>query len=394
MALRSLLVRGPFHGPTGYDHHTREFVRELVRQGVAVQLVDVPEWGPARLAPEQQDPWFDTLNRDVGARVALHFTMPHQAPPYPGVVNVNYTMFEATRVHPSWIGHNSQHDLVIVPTESSRRAWIESGFEAGRIAVSPLGVDDGRFGQPAAPRGITTVDGRPVSQFRTRFLNVSVLSPRKNQAGLLRAWLQATSQSDDAVLILKLGLYSPGWAAEWDQTVQRLQWEIGKRLADAAPILTLHAILPDAELPGLYAAASHYISLSTGEGWDQPMVEAAASGLRLIAPDHSAYRAYLDRTTATLLPVQEVPADFPGGGTTGLLFRGASWWTPDESAAIAAIRAAIAGHDTPNRPASERVLRDFTWERATSRLISLLSAAQEAGGDKPGWLRRRRGRAG
>src|SRR6187401_1520219 len=109
MTLQRLLVRGPFRGPTGYDHHVREFVRELDRQGVAVQLVDVPEWGPARLAPEQQDPWFDSLDRDVDAGVALHFTMPHQVVPYEDMVNVNYTMFEATRVHPGWIGHNSRH---------------------------------------------------------------------------------------------------------------------------------------------------------------------------------------------------------------------------------------------------------------------------------------------
>lgn len=30
----------------------------------------------------------------------------------------------------------------------------------------------------------------------------------------------------------------------------------------------LHDILADDEMPGLYAAATHYISLSYGEGWD------------------------------------------------------------------------------------------------------------------------------
>ena len=44
-----------------------------------------------------------------------------------------------------------------------------------------------------------------------RLLNVAELSSRKNQAGLLRAWIRATTREDDAVLILKVGLYSPGW---------------------------------------------------------------------------------------------------------------------------------------------------------------------------------------
>jgi glycosyltransferase involved in cell wall biosynthesis len=312
--------------------------------------------------------------------------MPHQVIPYEGRVNVNYTMFEATRVHPSWIGHNSRHALVIVPTESSRRAWLNSGLDPGKIRVSPLGIDVARFGGTIAPRSIATAEGESIARYRTRFLNISELSPRKNQLGLLRAWLRATTSNDDAILVLKLGLYSPGWQQEWDSAVHRLQEEIGKRLDESAPLFVMHDILADYEMPGLYAAATHYISLSFGEGWDQPMFEAAASGCRLIAPDHSAYQAYLDRSTATLIPSHEVPAHFPGGGTTGQLFKHASWWAPDESAAVAAIRAAIDGRDAPGGAARTRVLRDFTWERTTEQLIAHLDEAQPGGGGRRGWL--------
>ena len=372
MTVDRLLVRGPFHGPTGYDHHVREFVRALAQQGVSIQLVDLPYWGAARLAPEHQDPWFDTLDRPVGAEVALHFTLPHQVVPYDGLANVNYTMFEATNVHPSWIGHNSKHALVVVPTESSRRAWLNSGFDPRRIRVSPLGVDAALFGQPATPSPIAGPDRRPVSGFAVRFLNVSELSPRKNQYGLLRAWLRATRPSDDAVLILKLGLYSPDWQEVWDRTIVQIQHDVGKRFEDAAPIHTLHAILSDSEMPRLYATATHYISMSFGEGWDQPMVEAAASGLRLIAPDHSAYQAYLDRSCATLIPSREVPAHFPGGGITGHLFRHTRWWEPDEEEAEAAIRSAIEGRDTLTTPPRERILTDLTWTNAARRLLAVL----------------------
>lgn len=386
MTLDRLLVRGPFRGPTGYDHHVRAFVRELDRQGVAVQLVDVPEWGPSRLAPDQRDPWFETLNRDVGARVALHFTMPHQVVPRPGLANVNYTMFEATRVHPSWIGHNNGHDLVIVPTESSRQAWLTSGLDPSKIRVSPLGVDVERFGGTVAPRPIATSDGSPIARYRVRFLNIAEMSPRKNQPGLLRAWLRATTRRDDAVLVLKLGFFSAGWREVWDRAIEHVQAEVGKRLHEAAPLHVMDDILADDEMPGLYAAATHYISLSNGEGWDQPMVEAAASGLRLIAPDHSAYQTYLDRSTATLIPVKEVPARFPGGGPTGELFRDAAWWAPDERAAEAAIRDAIEGRDAPRRSARERIAREFTWEQATRQLIALLDEVQANRGGRRHWL--------
>jgi hypothetical protein len=103
------------------------------------------------------------------------------------------------------------------------------------------------------------------------------------------------------------------------------------------------------------------------------MVEAAASGLRLIAPDHSAYQAYLTPQTATLLPSREIPARFEGDPELQALFAGANWWEPDHDAAVAAIRAAIANPVAGPSGARDQVLRDLTWERATRRLIAVLS---------------------
>src|SRR5262249_27243660 len=160
------------------------------------------------------------------------------------------------------------------------------------------------------PLPLRLADGRSFAQFSVRFLNVSELGPRKNLVGLLRAWLQATSADDDAALIVKLGCYAPGWPELFQHQIGQLELELGRRLSEAAPIPFLSELFSDAEMPRLFAAATHYISVSHGEGWDQPMVEAAASGLRLIAPDHSAYAAYLDSSIAYLIPSRQVPVEF------------------------------------------------------------------------------------
>jgi glycosyltransferase involved in cell wall biosynthesis len=386
MALSALTVRGPFKGPSGYEHHVREFVSELTRQGVAVQLTDLPQWGPAKLPDSKRDPWFDTLTQPVPARVALHFCMPHQLVPVPEHVNVNYTMFEASRITPLWVDLHIAHDLVIVPTESSRQAWIHSGFPPGKIRLCPLGVDPRRFSGSAAP---LLLRDEEISSYRFRFLNVSEIGPRKNLVGLIRAWLRATSRGDDAILILKLGSYLPGWREGFERRLDEVQQVLGRRLDEAAPIRFIYDVFSDEEMPGLYTSATHYISMSFGEGWDQVMVEAAASGLSLIAPQHSAYTTYLHPRSAYLLPSREVPAAGPDDSDYRLLFEDASWWEPDEDQAVSLLRSLIAGTAPARASPRDRILRTLTWEKATRRLITLLSRAEARDRRRRFWRRPR-----
>jgi glycosyltransferase involved in cell wall biosynthesis len=373
--LHALTVRGPFHGISGYDHHVREYVRELHAQGLAVQLVDIPNWHPTKIPESFRDQWFDSLRHHTGARVALHFCMPHQVIQYRNKANVNYTMFEASRVPDSWIEQNLQHNRVIVPTESARSAWLASGMPEERLSVCPLGVNSTLYGTSPMPLEMPMANGIAVATYRIRFLNVSEFGPRKNLAGLLRAWLNATTSQDDAVLILKLSRWGP-LADYFPHIVAAAEQESGKTLRDAAPVHFLEAILPDAEMPRLYAAATHYISLSFGEGWDQPMLEAGASGLNLVAPQHSAYSTYLDSSIARFISCRSVPAKYWSDRATAALFEGAEWWEPDPDQAAQIIRSEIDGCSGRNHLARERILANFTWQQATHRLIEILAEVQ------------------
>ena len=372
MPLSSLLVRGPFRGASGYDHHVRELVRALHRQGVAIELHDLPEWGPDRLPASVRDPWFDSLDTPVGAEVALHFCMPHQLRPYAGMRNVNYTMFEATRIPAHWVAAGRTHDLVVVPTESSRHAWIDSGVPADLVRISPLGVDTALFSLHHHPLAFRDAHGQVLDRYAVRFLNVSELGERKNLLGLVRCWIRATTPTDSAVLLIKARTPHPSLLARLHADVAELATQLGAGLEGAAPVLFLHDLLSDAEMPRLYAAATHYISASHGEGWDQPMMEAAASGLSLIAPDHSAYRAYLDPSMARLIPSREVPCTVDPTSWTNSLFGNLHWWQPDEDAMVDAIRAAIADPSAYAGAARTPILTRWSWDHAAAHLRAVL----------------------
>ncbi len=372
MTIERLDVIGPFLGPSGYDRHTRELVRGLAALGVDVGLTNLDGWSTPMPA-EMRDPWFETLPRATGADTLLHFTMPSQVLPRPAVRNVNYTMFEASGIPAAWVAAADRCDLVVVPTHAARDAWARSGVDAARVRVSPLGVDGEFFSRRSAPLRLSLDDGRPVAGFATRFLHVGELRPRKNQIGLLRAWLTATVPDDDAVLILKCPAV-PHMVAQLAADLQALQRELGRGLADAAPACLLSALLTEEQMLALYATATHYVSVSHGEGWDQVMMEAAVAGLHLVAPNHTAYLEYLGDDDAEFIPSTLGPATFEGrvGAEDQVFFDGLAWWHPDGQATVEILRGAIDGTRARQVPPSARIASTYTWQAAARRLVEVL----------------------
>jgi glycosyltransferase involved in cell wall biosynthesis len=369
---RRLHVVGPFRGNSGYDRHTRAFVREFVTLGVDVRLTPLVGWSAD--APEhERDARLEELVGPIEADTVLHCTMPHLAAAVFGRRNVNHTMFEADRIPREWVARSWAHDLIAVPTESSRSAWIEGGVPAERVGLAPLGVDAPFYMTPCEPAPLQTEDQRAVSTYRTRFLNIADLRPRKNHTALVRVWLRATTKDDDAVLILKSSADRASDLEKFRQDLFDVQRQIGRSLAGAAPLLFIVQALPDQQMRALYATATHYISLSHGEGWDQPMMEAAVSGLRLIAPRHSAYLTYLRDGEAHLLPAPPAPANIDTrlGAEDTLLFDGLRWWNPDEDAAVDLVRRIIRGDEPPIASPRDRIAREYTWERAAAMLLDV-----------------------
>lgn len=373
ISAKSLEVIGPFKGSSGYDRHTREFVRQFVRRGVRVRLTHLRGWS-IDLPEGLRETWFDSLDAPVGADTLLHFTMPNHARPRPGMRNVNYTMFEADRIPRLWADCARGHDLIVLPTQSSYDAWARSGVPEGRLRVSPLGVDGEFFSAPSEPVPLRTPEGRPLASYRSRFLSVAELRPRKNHLGLLRSWMRATRREDDAVLVLKVSVFQDGVLNEFQSDLATMQRGLGRSLADAAPVVLIAQTLTNEMVRSLYAAATHYVSMSRGEGWDQAMMEAAASGLQLIAPAHTAYLTYLREQEACLVPASLRPVRFEGrmGVADRVFFDGLGWWEPDEDAAVEIISRIVRGEAEPKASPQARIVGEYTWEKAAASLLEII----------------------
>ncbi len=360
---RGIVVRGAFQDSSGYAYVVRHLVRELVRAGVPVHLMDLLYAPTDNLAPAQFDPLLQTLDAPVQAKAMLSFTTPLLVEAVPGLRTVNYTFFEATRIPRLWAEHSRRHDHVIVATPSSRDAWNAAGHPGERIDVCPGGVEV--VGADTVPLEIVDALGRRLSSYPTRVLNVSDFNSRKNLTGLLRTWLTGTRAEDAAALVLKVGKGRDS-AGEFRDLAARTAQSIGVPLSAAAPIFLIGDKLSDGQMLALFAACTHYWSMSHGEGWDLPMTQAGAMGLTLIAPCHSAYTAYLDGAAAHLIPCSTGPAV---DSYTGL-----DWWFPDEAVARDLLAQIVRDPGAHRRSASGHLLAGFTWEKSAARLIERLSA--------------------
>lgn len=357
-----LVVRGVFRDSSGYAFAVRRFVRGLVEAGIRVRLVDLNYADTDNLPDDQIDPLLFTLDRPVRAKAVLTITTPPAVEVVPGLKTINYTMFEALDIPPLWAAQSRRHDHVVVATGSSREAWLRAGHPPDRVHVSPAGVDAVEAGS-IPPSAIVDSAGRRLSDYRVRVLNVSDFNDRKNLDGLLRVWLGTTRAEDSAALLLKVGK-GGGVSDGMRDLLARVSAQTGRTLAQAAPVFLVEGKLSDADMMGLHAASTHYWSMSHGEGWDLPMAQAGAMGLTLLAPDHSAYHAYLDDRVAHMIPSPVTP------GITA--YAGQDWWSPNEGEAARLLRAVIDDPDGTRRSAQAHLLEHFSWQAATRRLIDLL----------------------
>jgi len=359
-----IVVRGPFSVLSGYGDLAQRFVRQMAGQGAALRLLGLTgaeSWRPSE----------GNADAPIRPRAALSFLTPLLVEPISGVPTVNYTMFEGTHIPESWTRANAAHDLVVVPTESSRQAWLEAGHPDERLRVCPPGIHVHPGDEADPPRNILAPNRRPIADYRVRILNISDFIARKNIDGLLRVWLRATNASDDAILILKLGKGGPTLKQEFAHLLQQTAQVVGRRFEEAAPIAALMGRYDEAGISTLYQLATHYWSMSHGEGWDLPMTRAGAKGLGLIAPRNSAYTAYLNDKIAHLIPCTTGPACMPYSNAIYPPFQGIDWWHPDENVTAHLLSRAVRS-GLERRDPRTYLLQCFAWKLRTNDLLGVL----------------------
>ncbi|MBU3693250.1 MAG: glycosyltransferase [Rhodocyclaceae bacterium] len=250
---------------------------------------------------------------------------------------------------------------VVTPSNWARTKYIDCGMAAERIHVIPHGVDKARFRPlPRSQRDAARAQ-LGIAPHEFALLNIGGAFWNKGVDLLVRAFAELGRQHGHLRLILKDNRSLYGRSSDDIVTGVQAQYP---DLLDAGTIgrmVSVPGTLDTDQLALLYNAADLYVSPYRAEGFNLPVIEAMACGLRVVVTAGGATDDFFLAQGGRTVAATRVAAN-----ESGLPVHGA-FLEPDMAALVAAVAREIA---TPAR--SDVHTQVQGWDAVTDSLLNLL----------------------
>jgi glycosyltransferase involved in cell wall biosynthesis len=263
--------------------------------------------------------------------VSIQLQLPNEWNPTLAERNVGVTAaVEADRCNPEWVAACNRMTTVIVPSKHAEMALRASG----KITV-PLHVVPEAFSDEVA-RDVSPIKLDVEAPFNFlvfgQLTGTNPFNDRKNIFFTVK-WLTEAFAHDDGVGIVLKTNSARNSLIDQDivlSTLRQLVREVRAPGQSGPQVTLLHGDMMETEVAGLYRHTSigALVALTRGEGFGLPILEAAASGLPIIATGWSAHTEYLANDYSQ---VQYKLVDVHQTRIDGRIFvNGARWAEPNE----------------------------------------------------------------
>jgi hypothetical protein len=326
---------------SGYGVHARQIAKWLLSiPGVDVTFQPV-QWGitPWILDANECDGLIEQIvKRSVPPSgtydMSFQLQLPNEWDPKLALFNVGITAaVETDKCNPKWIDACNAMNVVIVPSQHTLRTLRASGDLKVITHVVPEAVGDAFH--PLANEHSACFLNTP-SDFNFLVLGQitgnNPLNDRKNTFFTLK-WLCETFKGNSNVgIVLKTNVGTNTFIDRKStrDLVAQLLREVRK---DQFPkVNLLHGRMTDAEVASLYCdkRIRALVSLTRGEGFGLPLLEAAACDLPVIATDWSAHTEFLGR--GKFIKVDYALSQVHASRVDGAIFmEGTRWAEPLEA---------------------------------------------------------------
>lgn len=369
MEIKGIKYVGPILDGSGYAKACRGNIFALHSSGVPITIAPIsfeqlrPDLGKEGKVLKE------LINKPIDYNIVIIHTTPEFWSKYreEGKVNVGYTIWETSLLHPDWKGYiNANVDKVLVGCEWNIEVFRDSGVTIP-IGVVPHGIDKDHFvgTKPYSIKGVT--DGTCV------FYDIFQWTERKHPIALIKAYWYAFQQDEDVALVLKT--YRSNYSEEEKDAIRTTLRRLKKvtPMDNYPPIYLLPDLLTEDEIAGLHQRGDCYVSLDRGEGFGLSPFEAGAAGKPIIVTGFGGTTEYAKEDNSYLVNYNLAPVH---GMPWSPWYRGDQLWAdPDIH------QGAMFMRDVYNnrKKASEKgaKLRDyihdnFSWEVIGARLIKEL----------------------
>ena len=376
------VVRAPCATRSGYGDMSRDIIRHLIEYDkFDVKVISV-NWGETPMnALDENNPKdkmiidriIDSLNRKPELFVTI--TIPTEFETI-GKYNIGITAgIETTIAAPEWIEACNKMDVVFTISEHSKNVFLSSKFGRQDQNGQSLGaleiqknievlhncIDNSIFKKleyesdvlPTVRNELESIPEKFCYLFVGHWLRGEMGEDRKNVGLLVKVFLETFKQvksSQPPALILKTsgGNFSVLDRKEILKKIAIIRDSVVLEKGQTMPnVYLLHGELTDAEMNSLYnhPKVKAHVSLTKGEGFGRPLLEASISGKPVIASGWSGHMDFLNAEDAVLVG-GELKQIHPSSVWDGVLIKESSWFAPDLQQCANALAAVFMDYET------------------------------------------------
>lgn len=407
------VVRAPCATRSGYGDMSRDIIRHIIEYDkYDVKVVSVP-WGETPMnALDESNPRDKmitdrilTQNLNQRPDLFVTITIPTEFEPI-GKYNIGITAgIETTIASADWVEACNRMDAVFTISEHSKNVFMASkyakqtnnGQQVGTVQLEkPIEVlhnciDQSLFKKLEYESDVELTVREVMKDipedfcylFVGHWLRGDFGEDRKNVSFLVKVFLETFKQVQGdrpPALILKTsgGNFSILDKKEMLKKIQNIKNSVTLSEGQSLPnVYLLHGELTDSEMNSLYnhPKVKAHISLTKGEGFGRPLLEASVSGKPVIASGWSGHMDFLNAEDAVLVG-GELKQLHPSSVWDNVLIKESSWFAPDPQQSANAMAAVFMNYDTFHKKAKKlgkENFKKFSYKAIQKRTWELLN---------------------
>lgn len=369
MEIKGIKYVGPMLDGSGYAQAIRGNIMALHKLGVPLTLKPIsfetarPDLGKYR----------EVMLNAIDANIDYNVVIIHTTPEFwaqhreEGKLNVGYTIWETTKLHPTWPGYiNDNVDLCLVGCSWNVEVFKNSGVTVPIEAV-PHGIGRSEFD------GISPFDVSGVSDHSFMFYSIFQWTERKHPVALIKAFWYAFQNDEDVALILKTyrSDYSDSEKEAIRISIRRLKQFTP--MGNYPPVYLISHMLSDAEILGLHKRGNCYVSLDRGEGFGLSPFTAGACGNPIIVTGFGGSTEYAKPDNSYLVDYKLTPVS---GMPWSPWYRGDQLWAePDVIHGAELMRNVYENRDeamSRGKELKNYIHENFNWESIGKKIVDAI----------------------